>query len=95
MQYEITGGTLSGSVIAKGAAWIFGWLAEWNATTVPNGTYVLQSIASYSGGVTAASSPVTITVDNPPPTTTVLLPASGATLDSLNTMVFDAPRRPG
>jgi hypothetical protein len=95
VQYEITGGTLSGSVIAKGALWIFGWLAEWNTTTVPNGTYVLQSIASYSGGVTTISSPVTIEVNNPPPRTTVLVPASGTIVNSLNTMVFDAVAPPG
>lgn len=95
VQYEITGGTLSDSVIATGVLWIFGWLAEWNTTSVPNGTYTLQSVASYPGGVTATSSPVTITVDNAPPSTTVLIPSSGATEDTAQQDVFDASASSG
>lgn len=41
-----------------------GWLAAWNSTTVPNGSYTLQSIASYRGEVTGASAGITITVSN-------------------------------
>jgi hypothetical protein len=95
VQYEITGGTLSDSVIATGVLWIFGWLAEWNTTSVPNGTYALQSVTSYPGGVTATSSAVTVSVDNAPPSTTVLIPSSGATESSANGAVFDASASPG
>jgi hypothetical protein len=90
VQYEITGGTLTDSVIAAGTPTLYGWLAEWNTTTVANGSYSLHSVASLSGGVTGTSPGVTITVDNAPPKTSVVYPASGATLDSTQTQYFDA-----
>ncbi len=68
VQYELTGGTLNDAVIATASPTIFGWLASWNTTTVPNGSYTLQSVAS-SGGLTGTSPGVTVTVNNPPPTT--------------------------
>jgi hypothetical protein len=40
-------------------------LAVWNTTGVADGTYTLQSVASYGGGVSGTSSPITITVSNP------------------------------
>ena len=42
----------------------YGWVASWNSTTVPNGTYTLQSLASYGGEVSGTSPGVTITVSN-------------------------------
>jgi uncharacterized protein YjbI with pentapeptide repeats len=62
--YELTGGTLADSVIATATPTWVGWLAGWNSTSVPNGTYTLQSAASYVGGVTGTSPGVTITVSN-------------------------------
>ena len=64
VQYELTGGSLSDAVIATGIPTIYGWLASWNTTTVPNGSYTLQSVASYAGGVSAASTPITISITN-------------------------------
>jgi len=64
VQYELTGGTLNHSVIATATPTIVGWLAGWDTTTVPNGTYTLKGIASYAGGVSGASAPVTMTVNN-------------------------------
>jgi len=49
VQYEITGGTLSDSVIATATPTYFGWLALWNTTAVANGSNALQSVASYAG----------------------------------------------
>jgi hypothetical protein len=46
---------------------------------VPNGSYVLLSEASNAAG-DAISSGVTITVDNPLPTTSIAVPSNGATL---------------
>ena len=51
-------------MIATGTPTIYGWLATWNTTTVPNGTYALQSVASYAGGVSGASTPITVSVTN-------------------------------
>jgi hypothetical protein len=83
--YEVSGGppNLVDDVIATGTATYYGWLSAWNTTSVPNGTYVLQSIATYSGGVSGTSAPITITVNNPPPATTVGLPSNNATVTGL------------
>ena len=63
VQYELTGGTLNHKVIATGTPTIVGWLTRWDSTTVPNGVYTLQSVASYGGEVTAQC-PIAITVSN-------------------------------
>jgi PQQ-like domain/Bacterial Ig domain len=65
VQYELTGGTLNHSVIATATLTIYGWTASWNTTTVPNGVYTLQSVASYGGEVSGTSPGITITVANP------------------------------
>ena len=91
VQYEITGGTLSDSVIAIAIPTYFGWLAQWNTTKVPNGTYSLQSVASFSDGSSATSAPVTIIVNNSTPNTVVIIPASGADAGNDNQgIVLDA-----
>jgi hypothetical protein len=89
VQYELTGGSLLNQVIATGTPTIYGWLALWNTTTVPNGTYTLQSVASYPGGVSATSAPITVTVNNTPPSTAVLIPSNG-TIASGTAAVLDA-----
>lgn len=94
VQYEISGGTLTDSAIATATPTIYGWLAKWNTTTVANGTYTLQSVAT-SNGVSGTSAPVTISVTNPPPSTTVTIPTNGATESSMNNIVFDAAASPG
>ena len=78
VKYEVTGGSLSDSVIATATPTIYGWLASWNTTTVPNGSYTLQSVAT-SGGLTGTSPGITVSVNNPPPTTSVVLPSNNAT----------------
>jgi len=94
VQYEITGGTLTDSVIATARPTYYGWFAQWNTTTVANGTYTLQSVASYSGGVNATSAGISVTVDNPAPATTVVLPANNATISG-TTVYFDATASSG
>jgi hypothetical protein len=94
VKYEITGGTLNDSVIATATPTIYGWIALWNTTGVANGTYTLQSVASLNG-VSGTSSPVTITVNNPAPSTSVIIPASGATMDTTKGVVWDAVASPG
>ena len=65
VQYVLTGGTLNHSVIATlTSPTIYGWTASWDTTTVPNGVYTLQSVASYGAEVSGTSSPITITVRN-------------------------------
>jgi uncharacterized protein YjbI with pentapeptide repeats len=87
--YELSGGpsNLNDKVIATGTPTYYGWLTQWNTTTVPNGTYTLQSVASYGGGVSGTSAPVSITVNNPPPTTSVLFPSAGASVSGASSVL--------
>jgi hypothetical protein len=90
VQYELSGGSLSNQVIATATPTYVGWAAAWNTTTVANGSYSLNSVASYPGGVTATSAPITLTVNNSPPSTTVVYPANGATISAAQTELYDA-----
>ncbi len=80
VEFRLLGGSygFSGPVVCTAAPTLFGWLCGWNTTTVPDGSYVLVSEAFNSDG-SAFSSGVSITVKNPP-TTSILIPANGATL---------------
>jgi hypothetical protein len=80
VQFEITGGSLMNDVIAAGTPTLYGYLAEWNSTTVPNGTYALSSVATDSANNVTTSSPFTIIVSNTPPSTSVVLPSSSGTV---------------
>ena len=96
VHYEVTGGTLTDQIIATAIPTYYGWLALWNTTTVANGTYSLQSVASFSGGSSVTSASVTIIVNNPPPSTTVVFPTDGAIYNSTSsTNYFDAAASPG
>jgi acetyl esterase len=94
VQYELSGGGLTDSVIATATPTLYGWLASWNSTSVPNGTYTLQSVATDNLAETTSSSPITVTVNNPPPTTSVVIPSTGAT-QSGTTALLDASASAG
>jgi hypothetical protein len=79
VKFVVSGGALSNDVVGTATATPYGWIAVWNTTTVPNGTYTLQSVATEVGGTTATSPSITISVNNAPPTTSVLVPSAGAT----------------
>ena len=80
VEYLLSGGSYSGQVIGTATPTYYGWLFDWDSTTVPNGTYTLRTEAFNSTGH-AFSPSVSFTVNNvPPPTTTVLIPKAGATL---------------
>ena len=71
VEFLLFGGTYGFTghlVAAQPLPSLYGWIDIWNTTTVPNGSYVLVSEASGPGG-TASSSGVSLTVKNPPPTT--------------------------
>ena len=78
--FEVTGGTLSDDVVATATPTIYGWLAKWDTTSVPNGTYSLQSVATDADHNTDTSTAVSITVNNPLPTTSIAVPSMAATL---------------
>lgn len=79
VQFVLDGDTQKHAVIGTAAPTIYGWIALWNSTTVPNGTYALHSVVD-ANGKSGTSMAITITVDNTPPSTSVLIPSSGATL---------------
>ena len=80
VQFVLTGGSYNKTVLGTATPTLSGELFAWNTTTVLNGTYTLQSLATDAAGNTAYSPGITITVGNAPPTTAVIIPATGATL---------------
>jgi hypothetical protein len=64
VRFKLTGGSLINHVIATGSPTLYGWLTPWNTTSVSNGTYTLESVASYPGGVSGTSASISITVAN-------------------------------
>jgi peptidoglycan/LPS O-acetylase OafA/YrhL len=64
VDFHLTGGTLHNVLIGTGYPESFGWFTEWNSTTVPNGTYTLQSDAYDSFGEKGVSVPISVTVAN-------------------------------
>jgi large repetitive protein len=94
VQFELTGGTLTNSVVATASPTYYGWLANWNTIGVPNGTYTLQSVATYPGGVSGTSPPITVTVDNPAPTDGALVPAVSGAGSSASPCTSTPTRKP-
>jgi len=87
VEFHLSGGTFSNALIATAAPTIYGWLAGWDSSTVPDGTYSIQSVAYDAAGASSKSIPVTINVINGP-TTAMLIPASRSMLTG--TQVLDA-----
>ena len=64
VQFVVTGGDLSDQVVGTATLTVDGWIAAWNTTTVANGAYTLQSVATEVGGTTATSPEIPVTVSN-------------------------------
>jgi hypothetical protein len=64
VNYVLSGGTYNDTQISGSTPTYYGWICSWDTTTVPNGTYTRQSIASYAGGVSGTSQGITITIAN-------------------------------
>jgi hypothetical protein len=67
VEFVVSSGSLSDHVVGTASPTLEGWIAEWDTTTVPNGTYMLQSVASGTGAVTAMSPAIRVTVENRTP----------------------------
>ncbi len=80
VQFVITGGSYNKTVIGTATSSVYGYAYSWNTTTVPDGSYTLQSLVTDQANNTAYSTGISIIVDNTPPTTAVIVPASGAGL---------------
>jgi hypothetical protein len=68
VEFRLFGGIygFSAPVLCMATLSLYGWLCDWDTTTVPSGSYVLVSEASNSAG-SAFSSGVSITVNTPSP----------------------------
>jgi hypothetical protein len=64
VEYLLTDGKHDSKLIAVGHLSPYGWLAQWNTSSVANGTYSLQSIAYDATGSSRLSTSITITVKN-------------------------------
>jgi hypothetical protein len=87
--FEVSGDSVKDKVITSAVPTLYGWIGGWDTTDVPNGTYTLQSVATDVLGRSMTSAGITVTVDNLPLQTTVLVPSNGATLSGAAT-VLDA-----
>jgi major membrane immunogen (membrane-anchored lipoprotein) len=85
--FYLTGGSLNNALIATASPTYYGWFADWNSTTVPNGTYTLQSDAYDAAGNEGVSTAVTVIVDNPPPTTSIVIPSKGASVSGAQVLL--------
>ena len=90
VEFRLFGGSFgfNAPVLCTATSTLYGWFCSWNTTTVPNGSYVLVSEAFNAAGSTFSSG-VSMTVKNPLPTTSVLIPSNGATLSG-STTALDA-----
>ena len=64
VQFTLTGGSLNDAIIATASPTEYGWIASWNSTTVPDGSYTLQSVASDAADSQGLSTPVSVIVAN-------------------------------
>jgi hypothetical protein len=93
VQFELTGDNPDSipTLFATATPTEYGWIASWNSTTVATDSYSLQSVAT-EGGSSTTSPAISITVDNPPPSVSIVLPSEGATVSG--TVVLDAVTSP-
>jgi hypothetical protein len=80
VHFEVSGGSIIDQTAASTFPTIYGWLGGWNTADVPNGNYTLQSVVTDKNGKSATSPGVSVTVDNLPLHTQMLVPATGATV---------------
>jgi hypothetical protein len=64
VQFHLSGASRGDTVIATGTPALFGWLARWDSTTVPNGVYRMWAVLQRSGRTDASSAPVIFVVAN-------------------------------
>jgi hypothetical protein len=63
VEFHATGGSLQNVVVGIGVPSPFGWIAIWDTSAVPDGTYLVRSVAYDAAGNRGLSSRRSITVD--------------------------------
>jgi hypothetical protein len=87
VEFHLTGGSLNNALVATASPSPWGWYSSWDSTTVPDGTYTLNSVAYNTSGTQATSAGVTIIVENSPPATSVLIPSNGASVSGTQVLL--------
>lgn len=64
VDFLLEGSDRRSGVIASGVHTPYGWLAQWNSQTVPDGAYIIRSVARTTTGPSGASAPVSIVISN-------------------------------
>ena len=64
VEFTATGEGLSNAVVGSAVMYQYGWIAAWRTATVPNGFYVLESVAYNGSGRVAHSRSVSVVVKN-------------------------------
>ena len=86
---ELGGNGVNNLVVSGSGPTYYGYIGAWDSSDVANGTYTLSSVATDALGQSTTSAPITVTVQNPPLHTAVLVPSAGATLSG-TASVLDA-----
>jgi hypothetical protein len=87
VEFHLTGGWLNDALVGTATSSAWGWYSTWDSTTVPDGTYTLKSVAYNVAGTKAYSAGVTITVENTPPATSVLIPSTAASVSGTQVLL--------
>jgi hypothetical protein len=64
VEFRLTGGSYNNALVGTATLTLYGWIAQWDTTSVPNGTYTLKSVASDPAGNQGRSPDIGITVQN-------------------------------
>jgi hypothetical protein len=89
IKFEVSGGSVSDKVVSSASPTnCCGWLGAWDTTDVPNGNYTIHNVVTDNAGNSATSPDVSVTVDNLPLHTRMLVPSAGATVGG--NVVLDA-----
>ena len=86
VQFRLFGGNYFFTDVCNAKLTSYGWLCGWNTYGVPNGTYTLFSLVYNSANAWSLSSGLSITVNNPPTSTSVLVPKNNATISGTTTL---------
>ena len=62
--FHVAGNARADSVIGEAVRTAYGWLARWDTTSVPNGDYTLNTVATDAAGNESRSASVSIIVRN-------------------------------
>jgi hypothetical protein len=84
VQFKLDGANLGAEVIAAP------YVISWNTTLSAGGTHVLSAVARDAAGVIGAAAPVSVTVDNVPPSVSITAPASSAMVSGTITISASA-----